>query len=64
VARAYARRVRLPWGRLPGSYPGSITKWQNHVQPRGEAFVVELPGGPLPAASVRRHAEAVLHTLD
>jgi protein MpaA len=60
VARRYARAVGLPSGRLPGDYPGSITNWQNHTFPHDTAFVVELPSGPLPAASLGRHVRAVL----
>ncbi|MCW2990384.1 MAG: murein peptide amidase [Solirubrobacterales bacterium] len=60
IARRYARTVGLPSGRLPGDYPGSITNWQNHVQPAGTAFVVELAAGPLSAAAVRRHVRAVV----
>jgi protein MpaA len=60
VARRYARMVGLPHGRLPGDYPGAITGWQNHAQPQGTAFVVELAGGPLPPRGVRRHVRAVV----
>lgn len=60
LERRYARLVGLPFRRLQGSFPGSITRWQDHRFPRDTAFVVELPGGPLPAASARRHARAVL----
>lgn len=60
IARHYARMVGLPYGRLAGDYPGSITNWQNHVQPEGTAFVVELASGPLSPAAVRRHVRAVV----
>jgi protein MpaA len=60
VARRYARAVGLPFGRLPGDFPGSITNWQNHVQPRNTAFVVELAAGPLSRRAVRRHVRAVV----
>ena len=59
VVRAYARRVGLPARTLP-NYRGTATSWQNHTFPGTNAFVVELPAGPLPAASARRHARAVL----
>src|SRR4051794_14513747 len=39
VARRYANAVGLPWGRLPGTYPGSITNWQNHTYRAATAFV-------------------------
>ncbi|MFL5846071.1 MAG: DUF2817 domain-containing protein [Solirubrobacteraceae bacterium] len=60
VARRYARAVGLPSGRLPGDYPGSITNWQNHVQPSGTAFVVELAAGRLSRPQIRRHVRAVV----
>jgi N-acetylmuramoyl-L-alanine amidase len=59
VVRAYARRVGLPARQLP-RYNGTATGWQNHTFPGTNAFVVELPAGPLRAASARRHARAVL----
>jgi len=52
--------VGLPFRRIPGSYPGSLSVWQDHALPRTTAFVVELPGGNLSARSAQRHAEAVL----
>ena len=60
VARRYARTVGLPFKPYPGRLPGIFTGWQNARLPRSVAFVVELPSGPLPAASVRRHVRAVL----
>ena len=59
LVRAYARRVGLPARPLP-NYRGTATSWQNHTAPGTSAFVVELPAGALSAASVRRHARAVL----
>jgi hypothetical protein len=59
VVRAYARRVGLPARTLP-NYRGTATSWQNHTFRGTSAFVVELPAGPLPAASARRHARAVI----
>jgi protein MpaA len=59
IVRAYARRARLPVRTLP-RYRGTAVEWQNALVPRGSAFVVELPGGRLPAASAGRHAAAVL----
>ena len=58
-ARRYAQLTGLPLRPLP-RYPGSLSRWTNvRVRP-GSSFVVELPGGPLPVAAVRRHAAAVL----
>jgi protein MpaA len=59
VWRRYARLARMPTARLP-RYPGTATRWQNHRFPRSDAFVVELPGGRISAATARRHARAVL----
>ncbi|HEX8074488.1 MAG TPA: M14 family zinc carboxypeptidase [Thermoleophilaceae bacterium] len=59
AARRYARRVGLPARRLP-RYPGRATGWENHAVPGGSAFAVELAGGRLAPAGVRRHAMAVL----
>ena len=59
LVRDYARRVGLPARTLP-AYHGTATSWQNHAFPATSAFVVELPAGPLSAASARRHAGALL----
>jgi N-acetylmuramoyl-L-alanine amidase len=59
LVRDYARRVGLPARTLP-HYRGTATSWQNHTFAGTSAFVVELPAGALTAASVRRHADAVL----
>jgi protein MpaA len=57
VQRRFARDVGLPLRALT-VYPGSATGWENTVVGRS-AFVVELPGGRLPAQAVRRYADAV-----
>jgi hypothetical protein len=62
LARRYARLVGLPFRPL-GSPPGAATAWQRRHFPRAHAFVVELPAGPLSAASADRHAHAVLRLL-
>jgi N-acetylmuramoyl-L-alanine amidase len=59
LERLYSRRSGLPRKRLP-RYHGTAVSWQNTTFRGDTAFVVELPGGPLPAAGVRRHARAVL----
>jgi N-acetylmuramoyl-L-alanine amidase len=59
LERLYARRSGLPRMRLP-RYHGTAVSWQNTSFDGDTAFVVELPGGPLPAAGVRRHARATL----
>jgi N-acetylmuramoyl-L-alanine amidase len=59
LERLYSRRSGLPRKRLP-RYHGTAVSWQNTSFPGDTAFVVELPGGPLPAAGARRHAGAAL----
>ncbi len=58
-ARRYARLVGLPFSPL-SRYPGSLSRWVNARVRPGSSFVVELASGPLSAAAVRRHANAVL----
>jgi protein MpaA len=60
IERDYARAVGLPFRRF-NRYPGSITSWENATFPDATSFVVELPAGRLPAQSVTRHVNAVLH---
>jgi N-acetylmuramoyl-L-alanine amidase len=57
--RLYSRASGLPRRRLP-RYHGTATSWQNTTFRGDSAFVVELPGGALAPAGVRRHAGAVL----
>jgi N-acetylmuramoyl-L-alanine amidase len=59
LQRLYSRLSGLPRKRL-AAYHGTATSWQNSTFPGDSAFVVELPAGPLPVASVTRHANAVL----
>jgi beta-N-acetylhexosaminidase len=59
LQRLYSRLSGLARKRLTG-YHGTVSSWQNSTFPGDTAFVVELPAGPLPAAGVRRHANAVL----
>jgi N-acetylmuramoyl-L-alanine amidase len=59
VVRGYARRVGLPARPLP-NYHGTATSWQNHTFPGTSSFVVELPAGPLSAATAPPPAQAVL----
>jgi N-acetylmuramoyl-L-alanine amidase len=58
LQRLYSRLSGLPL--KPLEYRGTVSSWQNSTFPGDTAFVVELPAGPLPAAGVRRHANAVL----
>jgi murein peptide amidase A len=59
VERRYARLVGLPLLRLT-RYPGSAVGWENHILPRGTAFVVELPAGALTAPEADRYARSIL----
>jgi protein MpaA len=43
VARRFSQLIGLPLVDLPGRYPGSASRWQNHRLPRTTAFVAELP---------------------
>ncbi|HST69373.1 MAG TPA: DUF2817 domain-containing protein [Solirubrobacterales bacterium] len=43
AASRFADLIGLPLVRLPGRYPGSASRWQNHRLPRTTAFVAELP---------------------
>jgi beta-N-acetylhexosaminidase len=58
LERLYARGSGLPRKRL-ADYHGTVSSWQNSSFPGDTAFVVELPGGRLDAAGVRRHARTV-----
>jgi N-acetylmuramoyl-L-alanine amidase len=59
LERLYARGSRLPRRALP-DYHGTVSSWQNSTFEGDTAFVVELPGGRLDTAGVRRHARTVL----
>ncbi len=59
IERRYARRVGLPFLHF-GTFPGSLTSWQDATFPRDTAFVVELPAGRMTPPAVRRHVQAVL----
>jgi protein MpaA len=59
VLRRYARLTGLPYRRLPAP-AGAATRWERKHFPGSPAFVVEFRAGPLSAATVRRHATAVL----
>lgn len=59
LERFYSRASGLPRRTLP-AYHGTATSWQSSSFDGDSAFVVELPGGALAGAGVRRHAGAVL----
>jgi protein MpaA len=56
-ARRYARLAGLPFRRLSAP-PGTVAEWTESRIPGAEAFVVELPAGPLAPAAVARHVAA------
>lgn len=43
VAHRFSQLIGLPLVNLPGRYPGSASRWQNHRLPGTTAFVAELP---------------------
>ena len=59
VERRFARLTGLRLTRLARE-PGSAVGWTNHHDPRGTAFVVELPAGKMPARAVARFARGVV----
>lgn len=61
AARRLAKLIGLPFTRLPGRYPGSASRWQNHVLPENTAFVVELP--PVVGAGLVQRAAGAVRTL-
>ncbi len=61
AARRYSRLSGLPLVTLPGRYPGSASRWQNHTFPGATAFVVELPGSV--GGALSRRATAAVRAL-
>lgn len=53
VAHRFSQLIGLPLVRLPGRYPGSASRWQNHRLPGTTAFVVELPSRVSEALVIR-----------
>jgi len=58
TARRFAALAGYPYRSIAWPY-GTASNWQNHRFPGTASFVVELPPGPLGAASVERWARAV-----
>lgn len=58
AAQRFANLIGLPLVRLPGRYPGSASRWQNHRFRHTTAFVAELPHYVSPAL-IRRGTAAV-----
>jgi len=63
LERRYARLVGLPLVHLERLH-GTATSWQKHELRGTEAFVVELPGGPLRPRRARVFARAVYRLVD
>jgi protein MpaA len=61
IERTFARLAGLRLAPLTRE-PGSVVGWENHDDPHGTAFVVELPAGTLAASAVARFARAVVAT--
>jgi murein peptide amidase A len=59
AARRYARLAGVPFRAL--AWPnGTVSNWQNHLDPHAASFVVELPGGPLTPTAAKPYADALL----
>jgi protein MpaA len=63
VARRYAGLAGMRFRRLPRP-PGSATAWQERSVPGTDAFVVELPPGPLGIREAGRYANAILQLVE
>lgn len=61
AAKRFSELIGLPLHRLPGRYPGSASRWQNHEQPENTAFVAELPKNV--SSSLARRGVAAVCTL-
>jgi protein MpaA len=61
AAHRFANLIGLPLVRLPGPYPGSVSRWQNHTFKGSTAFVAELP--PEVNPSLTQRAIAAVRTL-
>lgn len=61
AAHRFADLINLPLVRLPGPYPGSASRWQNHHFKDSTAFVVELP--PQVSPTLIKQGTAAVLTL-
>jgi protein MpaA len=61
AASRFSELINLPLRRLPGPYPGSASRWQNHAFPQSTAFVAELP--PRVTSPLVRRGTAAVRTL-
>ncbi len=61
LQRLFSRTSGIPLKRCRAAHlHGTAISWQNHTFPGSDAFVVELPGGPIRTAAAKRDARAVL----
>jgi N-acetylmuramoyl-L-alanine amidase len=61
LQKRFSRLSGIPLKRCRGQHlHGTAIAWQNHSFPGTDAFVVELPGGPISAAGAKRDARAVI----
>jgi protein MpaA len=58
AAQRFAQLIGLPLNRLPGPYPGSVSRWQTHRFPASTAFVAELPNN-VSSSLIKRGTAAV-----
>jgi protein MpaA len=58
IERRFAKLVGMRTQRLP-RYPGGVVNWENARFPGTTSFVVELPGGAVPAARLPVFADAL-----
>ena len=61
AAHRFSDLIGLPLVRLPGPYPGSASRWQNHTFPHSTAFVAELPQRA--SSSLVKRGTAAVRTL-
>jgi murein peptide amidase A len=61
AAHRFSQLIGLPLVNLPGRYPGSASRWQNHTFKDSTAFVAELP--PKVSPSLIRKGTAAVRAL-
>jgi N-acetylmuramoyl-L-alanine amidase len=61
LQRRFSRKSGIPLKRCRGQHlHGTAISWQNHSFPGSDAFVVELPGGPIGTGAAKRDARGAL----
>jgi murein peptide amidase A len=61
ASHRFAQLIGLPLVRLPGPYPGSASRWQNHTFPTNTAFVAEMP--PYASSALAKRGTAAIRAL-